>query len=101
MADGDLTEQEWRRVAPLLPRNYEKPGHPWASHRRVINGIRWVLRSGARWRDIPRRRYGPWPGALWAHATTASRAGSATAPGTASSRPCRARRTPPARWTGR
>ena len=60
MADGDLTEQEWRRVAPLLPRNYQKPGHPWVSHRRVINGIRWVLRSGARWRDIPRRRYGPW-----------------------------------------
>ncbi len=47
MADGDLTEQEWRRVAPLLPRNYEKPGHPWASHRRVINGIRWVLRTGS------------------------------------------------------
>ncbi len=60
MADGDLTEQEWRRLAPLLPRNYQKPGHPWANHRRVINAIRWVVRSGARWRDIPRRRYGPW-----------------------------------------
>ena len=60
MAQGDLTDQEWRRLAPLLPRNYQKPGHPWSSHRRVINGIRWVLRSGARWRAIPRRRYGPW-----------------------------------------
>ena len=31
----------------------DKPGRPWVSHRRVINGILWVLCSGARWKDIP------------------------------------------------
>lgn len=59
MARGDMSEGEWRRLAPLLPRNHERPGRPWASHRRVINGIRWVLRTGAPWRDLP-RRYGAW-----------------------------------------
>lgn len=59
MARGDLTERAWRRLAPLLPRSYQGPGHPWGPHRTVINGIRWVLRTGAGWREIP-RRYGPW-----------------------------------------
>ena len=59
MARGDLMEREWRRLEPLLPRSYQGPGHPWAPHRKIINGIRWVLRHGAGWREIP-RRYGPW-----------------------------------------
>jgi len=61
MAQGDLSEREWRRLAPLLPRNGANPGHPWGPHRRIIDGIRWVLRTGAGWRELPRRRYGPWP----------------------------------------
>jgi transposase len=60
MARGDLTTAEWRRLAPLLPRNGERPGNPWKPHRRIVNGIRWVQRTGAGWRDAPRRRYGPW-----------------------------------------
>lgn len=59
MARGDLTDQEWYRLAPLLPRNPQRPGPPWRPHRRIINGIHWVLRTGAGWRDLS-RPYGPW-----------------------------------------
>ena len=51
-----LTDFEWRVIEPLLP---NKPrGVPRVDDRRVLNGIFWVLRSGAPWRDLP-ERYGP------------------------------------------
>jgi transposase len=56
MSQYDLTDFEWRVMAPLLP---NKPrGVPRVNDRRVLNGIFWVLRSGAPWRDLP-ERYGP------------------------------------------
>src|SRR6266849_4735739 len=56
MARYDLTDFEWRVIEPLLP---NKPrGVPRVDDRRVLNGIFWVLRSGAPWRDLP-ERYGP------------------------------------------
>ncbi|MGO7353914.1 IS5 family transposase [Rhizobium ruizarguesonis] len=52
-----MTDFERRVIAPLLP---NKPrGVPRVDDRRVINGIFWVLRSGAPWRDVP-ERYGPY-----------------------------------------
>ena len=48
----------WRRIEPHLPAN-GKPGKQWKSHRAVINGILWRLRTGCPWRDVP-ERYGPW-----------------------------------------
>jgi hypothetical protein len=46
-----LTDYEWAAVRPLLP---NKPGGvPRVDDRRVVNGIFWVLRSGAAWRDLP------------------------------------------------
>ena len=60
MGRGDLTDRQWEQLAPHLPPEHTgQPGHPWSDHRRVINGIRWVLRTGASWRDLP-ERYGPW-----------------------------------------
>lgn len=51
-----MTDFEWRAIEPLLP---NKPrGVPRVDDRRVLNGIFWVLRSGAPWRDLP-DRYGP------------------------------------------
>ena len=48
----DLTDCEWLAIKPLLP---NKPrGVPRVYDRRVLNGIFWVLRSGAPWRDLPR-----------------------------------------------
>ena len=59
MARGDLRDAQWERLAPLLPPEHSgKPGHPFVSHRRVLNGILWVLRTGAPWEDMP-ERYGP------------------------------------------
>jgi transposase len=56
MAQYDLSETEWRLVAPLLP---NKPcGVARVDHRRMINGIFYVLRTGSPWRDLP-SRYGP------------------------------------------
>ena len=53
----DLTDFEWSVIEPLLP---NKPrGVPHVDDRRVLNGIMWVLRSGAPWRDLP-ERYGPY-----------------------------------------
>jgi len=57
MARYDLSETEWRLIAPLLP---NKPrGVAWVDDRRVINGIFYVLRTGSPWRDLP-ERYGPY-----------------------------------------
>ena len=56
MSRYDLTDFEWRVIEPLLP---NKPrGVPRVDDRRTLNGIFWVLRSGAPWRDLP-ERYGP------------------------------------------
>ena len=56
MARYDLTDFEWSVIEPILP---NKPrGVPRVDDRRVLNGIFWVLRSGAPWADLP-GRYGP------------------------------------------
>ena len=56
---ADLTDAQWAVLEPLLPRG-TKPGRPpkWA-RRQLIDGIRWRVRAGAPWRDVP-QRYGPW-----------------------------------------
>jgi transposase len=41
-----------------LPPEKPRTGRPNEAHRRILNGILWVLRTGAPWRDLP-RRYGP------------------------------------------
>ena len=47
----ELTDQEWAGIKPMLP---NKPRSvPRVNDRRVLNGIFWVLRSGAPWRDLP------------------------------------------------
>ena len=56
MARYELTDQEWERIAPLLPPTHTgKRGHPWSEHRPVLNAILWILRSGAPWADLPER----------------------------------------------
>lgn len=61
----ELTNRQWERLQPLLPPQKPKTGRPGTDHRRLLNGILWLLRTGAPWRDLP-ERYGPW-------ATVASR----------------------------
>src|SRR3954466_459266 len=58
MGRGDLTDAQWRRLEPHLPPEKPWTGHPNAPHRRIIDGILRILRTGAPWRDLP-ARYGP------------------------------------------
>src|SRR6201981_2202936 len=52
----ELTDHEWAAIKPMLP---NKPrGVPRVNDRRVLNGIFWVLASGAPWRDLP-KVFGP------------------------------------------
>jgi len=56
----DLTDQQWDAIRPFIPepeveRTSEKGGRPWRDPRDVLNGILWVLRTGAPWADLPRR----------------------------------------------
>lgn len=57
MGRYDLTDFEWRIIEPLLPNRSR--GVARVDDRRVLNGIFWVLRCGAPWRDLP-ERYGPY-----------------------------------------
>lgn len=56
-ARKDLTDAQWRLLEPLLPAATGR-GRPrrW-THRQLIAGIRWRIRIGAPWRDVP-ERYG-------------------------------------------
>ncbi len=56
---GEMSEQQWSRINPLLPPQKPHTGCPAKDHRTIINGILWVLRTGAPWRDLP-SRYGAW-----------------------------------------
>jgi transposase len=59
MNRGDLSNEQWERLKPLLPPEKPLTGKPNNDHRTVVNGILWILRTGAPWRDLP-ERYGKW-----------------------------------------
>jgi transposase len=50
--DEELGDEQWELIAPLLPQ-HKRRGIPRAEDRRTLNGILWVLRSGARYKDLP------------------------------------------------
>jgi transposase len=54
----ELTDERWELLKDLLPEPAEK-GRNRRDRRQVLNGIFWILRTGAPWRDVP-ERYGPW-----------------------------------------
>ena len=54
----DLTDEQWQVLEPLIgdmPRRADGRGRPWRSSREVLNGILWILRTGAQWHDLPER----------------------------------------------
>ncbi len=58
----DLKDEQWAVLAPLIPRPHRRAdgrGRPWREDREVLNGILWVLRTGAPWQDIPDRYPSP------------------------------------------
>ena len=56
----ELTDAEWERLSKYFPeRQMGDKGRPRREPREMLNGIFWIARSGAAWRDLP-ERYGPW-----------------------------------------
>jgi transposase len=55
----DLTDAQWAVLEPLLPAGVGPGRPPIHPRRRLIDGVRWRVRVGAPWRDVP-ERYGPW-----------------------------------------
>jgi len=54
----ELTERQWTLLEPLLPelpRRDDGRGRPWRSNREVLEGVLWILRTGAPWKDLPGR----------------------------------------------
>lgn len=52
----DLTDKQWEAIQkhiPADPVRADGRGRPWRDPREVLNGILWVLRTGARWKDLP------------------------------------------------
>ncbi|GAB3849737.1 hypothetical protein GCM10027610_073450 [Dactylosporangium cerinum] len=56
----DLTDAQWAALAPLLPAASVRGRPPKWTRRQLIDGIRWRIRVGAPWRDVP-AEYAPWP----------------------------------------
>ena len=56
----DLTDKQWEAIRGFLPPEELEPprvqgGRPWKEPRTVLNGVLWVLRTGAPWKDLPSR----------------------------------------------
>lgn len=57
----DLTDKQWEILVPHIPLTIKKDnrGRPRADDRQILNGILWILRTGAPWKDLP-AKYGPY-----------------------------------------
>ena len=56
----DLTDQQWAVLGPLIPTSpcqTNGRGRPWRNRRDILNGILWILRTGALWHDLLPERY--------------------------------------------
>jgi len=56
----DLTDEQWQNIETILPPDRvraDRRGRPWSDRRTTLNGILWILRTGAPWKDLP-PRYG-------------------------------------------
>lgn len=59
MIRGLLTDKEWAIVEPFLTTPSAGGGRPPENHRRVLDGVLWICRTGAPWRDLP-EQFGNW-----------------------------------------
>jgi transposase len=53
----ELTDEQWQLIEPILrpARRPDNRGRPWHDTRAVLNGVFWVLGTGAQWRELPER----------------------------------------------
>ena len=67
----ELSPAQWNKIKDLLPGRKETVGRTAVDNRAFVNGVLWILRSGARWEDLP-ERYGKYKSVhkrfvRWAH----------------------------------
>src|SRR5436853_6648893 len=57
----ELSDAQWELIEPILrpKRRSDGRGRPWQDTRGVLNGILWVLGTGAQWRELP-KKYSPY-----------------------------------------
>jgi len=55
----EVSDEQWELVGPLIAVKPAETGRPRRDGREMLNGVLWILRTGAPWRDLP-ERYGPW-----------------------------------------
>jgi len=55
----EVTDEQWKILEPLVCVDPAKTGRPRRDAREMLNGVLWILRTGAPWRDLP-ERFGPW-----------------------------------------
>jgi transposase len=58
----ELTDAQWELLKPLVePRTPKKRrGRPWRDTRQVLEGVLWILRTGAQWSELPRDKFPPY-----------------------------------------
>ena len=59
MKRHELTDEQWVLIESLIPIKSAVTGRPAKDRRQMLNGIFWILGTGAPWRDLP-ERFGPW-----------------------------------------
>ena len=61
---SDLTDEEWERIAPLMPKSAKRGRRRSTDFREIINAVRYLVRSGCGWRMLP-IHFGPWETVYW------------------------------------
>ncbi len=55
-----LRDDQWARLEPFVPGGRKGKRGPRSNGRRFLDAVLWLARSGARWRDLPEDRFGPY-----------------------------------------
>jgi transposase len=55
----EVSDAEWSILDSVIPKSTAKTGRPARDRRTMLNGLLWILSTGAQWRDLP-ERFGPW-----------------------------------------
>ena len=61
---SDLTDDEWERIAPLMPGPSRRGRKRRTDFREIINALRYLVRSGCGWEMLP-VHFGPWQAVYW------------------------------------
>jgi transposase len=59
VARGLMSDREWAFFEPFVIETGPKRGRPAGNHRLVLDGVFWIARTGAPWRDLP-EEFGKW-----------------------------------------